>query len=390
MRVLVLTETVTGERRVAATPDSVARLTRAGFEVLVQSGAGAESGHGDAEYVAAGAAVSSSPDPATTDVLLHVRPITATLAGRLQPSTVTIGFCSPWTEQESVIALRDAGVTALAMELVPRISRAQGMDALTSQAMVAGYHAALVAAGSLPRFFPMSMTAAGTVPPARVLVLGAGVAGLQAIATAKRLGARVSGYDVREASAEEIASVGGVFVDLGLPPLSAEGGYAREMTDDRAGRQAAALAPHIAKADAVVCCAFVPGRPAPRLVSTSMLAAMRTGSVVVDLAAEVGGNVEGSRTGERVEVAAAAGGRVSLIGLANAASALPVDASRLYASNVAAVLVALAPDQATDERRPALTVDFADEVMAGSCVTHAGEIRNASIAALLAGSGGVA
>ena len=388
MRVLVLTETVTGERRVAATPDSVARLTRAGFQVVVQAGAGAESGHADAEYVAAGAEVSPSPDPATGDVLLHVRPLAATLAGRLRPSTVTIGFCSPWTELDSVNALRDAGVTALAMELVPRISRAQGMDALTSQAMVAGYHAALVAAGSLPRFFPMSMTAAGTVPPARVLVLGAGVAGLQAIATAKRLGARVSAYDVRAASAEEIASVGGVFVDLGLPPLSAEGGYAREMTDDRAEQQAAALAPHVARADAVVCCAFVPGRSAPRLVSTSMLRAMRAGSVVVDLAAESGGNVEGSRAGEQSEVSAATGGRVSLIGLANAASALPVDASRLYASNLAAVLLALAPDQAADDGQPALTVDFTDEVMAGCCITHDGEIRNASVAAVLATTGG--
>jgi NAD(P) transhydrogenase subunit alpha len=384
--VLVLTETVTGERRVAATPDSVARLTRAGFQVLVEAGAGAESGHTDAAYRAAGAEVSRSPDPAAADVLLHVRPINPALADQLRPSSVTIGFGSPWTELDSVVALRDAGVTALAMELVPRISRAQGMDALTSQAMVSGYHAALVAAGSLPRFFPMSMTAAGTIPPARVLVLGAGVAGLQAIATAKRLGARVSAYDVRAASAEEIASVGGVFVDLGLPALSAEGGYAREMTDDRAQRQAAALAPHVAKADAVVCCAFVPGRPAPRLVSTAMLAAMRPGSVIVDLAAESGGNVEGSRPGERSEVAAD-GGSVSLIGLANPASALPVDASRLYASNLAAVLLALAPDQPGQDRQPTLTVDFTDEVMAGCCVTHDGEIRNASVAALLAGAG---
>jgi proton-translocating NAD(P)+ transhydrogenase subunit alpha len=388
VRVLVLTETVPGERRVAATPDSVARLRRAGFEVEVQSGAGAESGHADPAYVAAGAEVAGSPDPAGGDILLHVRPLAPRLAGRLRPSTVTIGFCSPWTEIDSVAALRDAGVTSLAMELVPRISRAQGMDALTSQAMVAGYHAALVAAGSLPRFFPMSMTAAGTVPPARVLVLGAGVAGLQAIATAKRLGARVSAYDVRAASAEEIASVGGIFVDLGLPPLSAEGGYAREMTENRAEQQAAALSPHVARADAVICCAFVPGRPAPRLVSASMLAAMQGGSVVVDLAAESGGNVEGSRPGERSEVTAATGGQVSLLGLANAASALPVDASRLYASNLAAVLLALSADRPGTE--PALSVDFDDEVMAGCCVTHAGEIRNASIAALLAASDGAA
>jgi NAD(P) transhydrogenase subunit alpha len=231
----------------------------------------------------------------------------------------------------------------------------------------------------------MSMTAAGTVPPARVLVLGAGVAGLQAIATAKRLGARVSAYDVRAASREEIASVGGVFVDLGLPPLSAEGGYAREMTTDRAELQAAALAPHVAKADAVVCCALVPGRPAPRLVNRSMLAAMRAGSVVVDLAAESGGNVEGSRPGQRSEVAAAGGGWVSLIGLANAASALPFDASRLYASNLAAVLLGLA----RDESGQVLQVDFTDEVMAGCCVTYDGEIRNASVAALLAEAGDV-
>jgi proton-translocating NAD(P)+ transhydrogenase subunit alpha len=390
--VLVLTETTAGERRVAATPDSVTRLHRAGFDVVVQAGAGVAAGYPDVAYSDAGADVVAAPDPADCEVLLHVRPLAPGVSGRLRPSTVTIGFCSPWTDQDSVEALRAAGVTSLAMELVPRITRAQAMDALTSQAMVAGYHSALVAATSLPRFFGMSMTAAGTVPPARVLVLGAGVAGLQSIATAKRLGARVYGYDVREASAEEIRSVGGTSIDLGLPPLTGAGGYAREMTEDRARRQAEALAPHVAAADAVICCAFVPGRPAPRLVTTAMLTAMRAGSVVVDLAAEAGGNAQGSIPGERIGVPSDTGGMVTLIGLADAPSALPADASRLYANNLSAVLLALAPtpEAAADaERLPqVLPIDFDDEVVAACCLTHGGEIRHPDLVLTTTGGEG--
>jgi len=275
-----------------------------------------------------------------------------------------------------VRALRDARVTSFAMELVPRISRAQSMDALTSQALVAGYRCVLEAAMRLPRFFPLFMTAAGTVPPAKVLVLGAGVAGLQAIATAKRLGAVVSAYDVRAASADEVRSMGGTFVDLGLETVEGTGGYAKEQSADRAERQQELLTPHIAAADVLITTAAVPGRPAPRLVTASMAAQMKPGSVIVDLAAETGGNVEGSRPGQEVEIDVGGGGVVRLLGMKDAASTMPADASRLYARNVANLLLLMTKDGT-------VVPDFDDEVVAGSCLTHDGVVRHAPTAALL-------
>jgi len=251
------------------------------------------------------------------------------------------------------------------MELVPRISRAQSMDALTSQALVAGYRSVLEAAMRLPRFFPLFMTAAGTVPPAKVLVLGAGVAGLQAIATARRLGAVVQAYDVRPSSADEVRSMGATFVDLGLEALEGTGGYAREMGEERARRQRELLALYVARADVLVTTAAVPGRPAPLLVTSDMVAAMAPGSVVVDLAAESGGNVEGVVAGEESRV-----GGATVVGLRDAASALPVDASRLYAKNVANLLALLVDDDG------GLRVDLTDEVLAGACVTHDGHVRH--------------
>jgi NAD(P) transhydrogenase subunit alpha len=294
----------------------------------------------------------------------------------LRRGAITIGLASPSTELETVAALRDAGTTSFSMELVPRISRAQSMDALTSQALVAGYRSTLEAAMRLPRFFPLFMTAAGTVPPARVLVLGAGVAGLQAIATAKRLGAKVFGYDVRPASADEVRSMGATFVDLDLEALEGTGGYAREMSEDRATRQRELLAPHVAEADVLITTAAVPGRAAPLLVTTDMLARMKPGSVVVDLAAESGGNVEGTVAGEDVAVRVSGGGSVTLVGMKDAASTMPVDASRLYAKNVATFLLLMTTDGE-------VVPDFGDEVVAGTCLTHDGVVRHSPTAALL-------
>jgi NAD(P) transhydrogenase subunit alpha len=263
---------------------------------------------------------------------------------------------------DTVIQRRDRQLTSFAMELVPRISRAQTMDALSSQALVSGYRSAIVAASMLRRFFPLNMTAAGTVPPAEVVVLGAGVAGLQAIATCKRLGAVVRAYDVRAAAAEEIRSMGAVAIELDLDTLEGAGGYAREMTEDRAARQQQLLAPFIAAADALITTAAVPGRQAPRLVSAAMVERMKPGSVVVDLAAETGGNVEGSAPGSVVQIGAA-----SVWGAANVPSQMPGPASKLYAQNVVNLVTLMTADGA-------FAPDFADEIVSGTCVTHAGEV----------------
>lgn len=363
MKVAIPRETVVGERRVAIVPEIVAWVTGTGAEVVVEPGAGEAAGHADGEYLRAGAeARGDALDGA--DAVLSVQPLTLDQAGRLGAGAVTVSFLPVAGHLELIRAMRDSGRTALAMELVPRISRAQAMDALSSQAMVAGYRAALVAAERSPRFFPLLMTAAGTIPPARVLVLGAGVAGLQAIATTRRLGAAVSAYDVRAPAAEEVRSVGAEFVDLGLPPLEGAGGYAREMSQERARHQRELLAPHVAGADVLITTAAVPGRTAPVLVTREMVERMRPGSVVVDLAAEQGGNVEGSVPGEEVTV-----GHALVWGGRNVPSQLPGQASRLYAANVANLLRPMIVDGA-------LRLDFEDDVLAGCCVTHAGQVRH--------------
>lgn len=366
MKVAVGRERDPGELRVAATPDSVRHLADQGVDVVIEAGAGETAGYTDAAYSASGAEVVTSIDPQTIDVLAHVRPLTAEFIGRLRAGTITIGFGSPASQLEAVAAFRDARVTAFAMELVPRISRAQSMDALTSQALVSGYRCALEAAMRLPRFFPLYMTAAGTIPPAKVLVLGAGVAGLQAIATAKRLGARVSAYDVRVASADEVRSMGGTFVDLGLDAIDGAGGYARELAEDRARLQQERLAPFVADADVVITTAAIPGRAAPRLVSADMLRGMRSGSVIVDLAAESGGNVEGSIAGEEVRFAVA-DGHIVLLGMKDVPSKMPSDASRLLARNISNLIALMTVDGA-------VVPDFDDEVVRGTCLTHAGAI----------------
>jgi NAD(P) transhydrogenase subunit alpha len=293
-----------------------------------------------------------------------VQPLTPAQVRRLASGAITVSFLPAAQELDLVRALRDAGVTALSLELVPRISRAQAMDALSSQAFVAGYRAALVAAERLPRFLPMSMTASGTIRPATVLVLGAGVAGLQAIATMRRLGAVVRAYDVRAAAAEEVRSLGAEFVGLELSTLEGTGGYAREMDEERSRLQRELLAPYVAEADVLITTAAVPGRPAPLLVTAEMVAAMKSGSVVVDLAAETGGNVEGAKPGEELSV-----GGVTVWGGRNVPSQLSAQASQLYGTNVVNLLLLMDSD---GELRP----DLDDEIIAGCCVTHAGEVRH--------------
>lgn len=375
MRLLVPAETRPGECRVAALPSTVAKFRQLGLDVVVQSGAGRYAYASDADYQSAGALVipSQGLDDAlgAADVVATVRALDYPRASRLRRGAVAVSFLQSAGDVDTVRGLQDAGASGLSFELVPRISRAQSMDALTSQALVTGYRAALVAADRLPKFFPLFMTAAGTVSPAKVLVLGAGVAGLQAIATAKRLGAKVSAYDVRPASADEVRSMGASFVTLDLDALEGAGGYAREMTEDRARRQRELLAPYVADADALITTAAVPGRPAPLLVTAEMVAAMRPGSVVVDLASETGGNVEGSVPGQEVLL-----GDVVIWGGRDVASQMPVHASQLYSMNVAALLGLVV-------KEGALHLDLTDEVIDGCAVVVDGVVRSpAAIEAL--------
>jgi NAD(P) transhydrogenase subunit alpha len=370
MRLLVPAETRSGEKRVALMPGTVAKFRALGLDVSIQSGAGAGAYATDADYSAAGADV--VPVDRIDEALAHadavatVRPLDPARVARLRAGAITLSFLQPVTDLDTVRAARDAKVTALSFDLLPRISRAQSMDALTSQALVAGYRAALVAADRLPKFFPLFMTAAGTVQPAKVLVLGAGVAGLQAIATAKRLGAKVSAYDVRPASADEVRSMGATFITLDLEALEGGGGYAREMTEERAARQRDLLAPYIADADCVITTAAVPGRAAPLLVTRPMVEAMRPGSVVVDLASETGGNVEGSVAGEETVV-----GGARVWGAKDVASQLPVHASQLYSMNVHAVMALMTSDGR-------IAADVNDEIIDGCAVVLNGEVRTKS------------
>ena len=358
------------ETRVAIVPEIAKSLVRAGHRVLVEKGAGALASYPDAQYEAAGAEIVSGIDLASIDVLAHVTPLPAAAIARMRRGAVTIGLAGPY-DGERVAALAAAGVTAMSFEKLPRTSRAQSMDVLSSQALAAGYRCVLEAAIRLPRFFPLAMTAAGTVPPAKVVVLGIGVAGLQAIATAKRLGATVAANDIRPDSAEEAHSVGATFIEVGLDSSegTGTGGYAKSLGDDAAARQKAALAPHIAQADILITTASIPGRPAPRLVTHEMVAAMRPGSVAVDLAAPSGGNIEGSVPGTDVQVASTHGeGAVTIVGLASAASDLPTDASRLFAKNVDNVLKLIVAEGE-------LNVDFADDIVEGMTITHDGVNR---------------
>jgi H+-translocating NAD(P) transhydrogenase subunit alpha len=352
-------ETASGERRVALVPEAVTRLAAGGFEIVVEPGAGVAAAFPDGEYADAGAVLG---DPWAADAVVKVQGPSAEEAAKLDSGKVLIGFLQPLTDREGIDRLGERGVVAFAMESIPRITRAQPMDALSSQATVSGYKGALLAANTLPRFFPMLMTAAGTVAPAKVLVLGAGVAGLQAIATSRRLGAVVTGFDVRPVVREQIESLGATWLDLGVGSGEAEGGYARELTSEEQRAQQAALEQRIAGFDAVITTAAVPGRPAPRLIPASAVAAMRAGSVIVDLAAETGGNCELTEPGAVVEREG-----VTIVGPLNLPSAMPTHASQLYARNVVSLLTHLAPGGS-------LELDWSDEITAGTCVTRREEV----------------
>jgi NAD(P) transhydrogenase subunit alpha len=358
MKVSVPKETAPGERRVALVPETVSKLTASGFELRVERGAGDAAGFRDAEYADAGAELVDGAAAADTECMVAVaRPSSDTVAA-LKQGTVLVGFLQPLTDTEGIAELTQRGVVAFAMESIPRITRAQSMDALSSQATVAGYKAVLLAADRVPRLFPMLMTAAGTIAPVRALVIGAGVAGLQAIATARRLGAVVSSFDVRPAVKEQVESLGANFLDLGVVGEETEGGYAKELTPEQQAQQQAALEARIPDFDVVITTAAIPGRPAPRLIPTSAVEHMRPGSVIVDLAAETGGNCEATTPGEVVEHSG-----VTIIGTTNLPSLMAYHASQLYSRNVASLLQHLAPEGE-------LTLDWEDEITSGACVTR--------------------
>jgi proton-translocating NAD(P)+ transhydrogenase subunit alpha len=346
-----------GERRVALVPDVAGRLAGSGLEILVEREAGVAASFPDVAYAEAGATIVD--DPFAADGIAKVRKPTEEEVARMHEGQVLIGFLEPLTDAQGIERLAARAVIAFAMESIPRITRAQPMDALSSQSTVAGYKAMLIAAERLPKFFPMLMTAAGTVPPAKVLVLGAGVAGLQAIATARRLGAVVTGFDVRPVVREQVESLGASFLDLGVLSEEAEGGYARELTPEEQERQQHELAARVPDYDVVVTTALVPGRAAPQLIPAAAVVSMRPGSVIVDLAAEAGGNCELTEPGQEIRH-----GGVTIVGFTNLPSTMPFHASQLYARNVAALLQHLAPDGE-------LVLDWDDEITAGAAVTRA-------------------
>ena len=359
MRVVVPREAAPGEGRVALVPEAIGRLKPAGFDIVVERGAGAAAGFPDAEYTDAGATLSDHGAllEGANAVVRVARPSVDEVAA-IAPGTVLIGFLAPLTDAEGIERLRRQGVFGFAMESVPRITRAQSMDALSSQATVSGYKAVLIAADRVQKMFPLLMTAAGTIAPAKVLVMGAGVAALQAIATARRLGAVVSAFDVRPAVKEQVESLGARFLELGVHGEEGEGGYAKELTPEQQLAQQAALEERVPDFDIVITTALVPGRPAPRLIPASAVSQMRPGSCIVDLAAEAGGNCELTNPGQEI-----VRDGVTIVGFTNLPSLMAADASRLYARNVSALLQHLAPGGE-------LALDFDDDITGGACVTR--------------------
>lgn len=356
-------ESTAGESRVALVPEVAAKFAAAGLQVVIERGAGTaaqfpDAGFKDVEFVDSADAVLTR-----ADLLLKVQPPSLEEIGKLKPGATVVGFMQAHARPDMVKALRDRKITSFAMELIPRISRAQSMDALSSQAAVAGYKAVLIAANTLDKFLPMLTTAAGTIRPAQALIIGAGVAGLQAIATAKRLGARVEAYDVRSATREQVKSLGAKFVETGVA-AEGTGGYARELTEEEKAKQQEVLEQHIAAADAVITTAAVPGRRAPRIIRKEVVANMKPGAVIVDIAAESGGNCELTQAGETVVV-----GGVRIVGPVNLPSQLPYHASEMYARNLFNFLKPAVKDGA-------LTIDWNDEVFAESVLTHEGSIRH--------------
>ena len=361
MKIAVPNEGRDGERRVALVPDVIKRLSGRGHEVVVESGAGEGARIPDALFEEAGATIGTLDG---ADVVVRVTVPTSEDIDRLPNGSVLIGFLAPLTSPDTSRALASAGVTAFAMEAIPRISRAQSMDALSSQASVGGYRASLIAAQELGRFFPMLTTAAGTIPPAKVLVLGAGVAGLQAIATAKRLGARVTAFDVRSVVKEQVESLGASFLELDIgADAEAEGGYARELTPEEQQRQQEALNEAIGGFDVVITTALIPGRPAPKLVTERGVHNMHPGSVIVDLAGEAGGNCELTQPGETILV-----DDVTIASPLNLPSTMPEHASQLYARNIMSLLELITGEEGR------LELNFDDEVVSGACITRDGEI----------------
>jgi NAD(P) transhydrogenase subunit alpha len=365
MRIGVPRENTSGEHRVALVPEVVSKLKAKGLDVVIQSGAGADALLSDAAFTDAGAQVSEdAAEVWRSDVVVTIAPPDPQAIRGLGTGSILIGFLAPLTSPQTTRALADAKATAFAMEAIPRISRAQSMDALSSQSNVAGYRAALLGAEEMGRFYPMLMTAAGTIPPAKVLVLGVGVAGLQALATAKRLGARTTGYDVRPEVAEQVQSLGAMWLDLGLE-ASGEGGYARELTEEERARQQQALTDAIKGFDVVITTALVPGRPAPRLVTAEAVEGMKPGSVIVDLAGEAGGNCELTEPGETV-----VRHDVKIVSPLNLPATMAEHSSQLFARNVLALLELFVGEDGS------LKLDFEDEIVKGACVVRDGEIVN--------------
>ena len=366
----VTKELVPGERRVALVPDIAKKYQGLGAALQLQAGVGESAYYRDEDFGVAALPADAARVLTEADVVLQVQPLGLEALARLKPGAVLVGLQQPWASRERVEVLIQRQITCFALELLPRISRAQSMDVLSSQAAVAGYACALIAADHSPKFFPMLTYAAGTIRPAKVLVIGAGVAGLQAIATAKRLGAMVSGYDVRPETREQIESLGAKFVDTGVS-AAGSGGYARELTEDEKRQQAEKLGKAIADCDALITTAAIPGKKAPVIVSADMVARMKPGSVIVDMAAETGGNVAGCVAGEKTWV-----GQVLIIGPTHIPSRMPVHASEMYAKNLFNFISPFIKDGA-------LALDWEDEVLSGACLTHAGEIRHAGVKAAL-------
>lgn len=356
----------------AATPETVGRLRKAGYEVVIERGAGEPAYLGDDEFEAAGARIAGRAEALAADVVLAIAPPAQDL-GALRAGASLVGFMRPLDDPAGVSALAATGVTAMAMELIPRITRAQSMDALSAMSTVAGYKAVLLAADALPKFFPLLTTAAGTIRPAQVLVLGAGVAGLQALATARRLGAVTAAYDVRAAAREQVESLGARFVELELDPGDAEDerGYAKALAEDEQARQVRLLAEHVGKADAVITTALIPGRPAPTLITEEGVEKMSAGSVIIDLAAANGGNCTLTRADERV-----AHGGVQILGPTNLPAEMPLHASQMVARTYLALLLAFTKEGHFEP-------DESDEIIAGACVTRAGEVVNERVVSML-------
>jgi H+-translocating NAD(P) transhydrogenase subunit alpha len=358
-------ENAPNERRVALTPEVAKKLKGLGADLLIEKDLGLRTHVPDAQFAGVGIAATAGEAIARADVLLKVQPPTLDEIAQLREGSVVIGYLAPHGDAERIKALRDRKLTAFAMELLPRTTRAQAMDVLSSQAGMAGYKAVLIAAQTSGKFFPMLTTAAGTIRPSKVLIIGAGVAGLQAIATARRLGAQVEGFDVRPEVKEQIESLGAKFLDLGVS-AAGTGGYARELTAEERAEQQRRLGEHLKNVDVIVTTAAVPGRPAPKIISASMVAGMKAGSVIVDLAAETGGNCELTRPGETYET-----GGVTIVGPLNLPSMGAIHASDMYAKNLFNFLALIVKDGA-------LNLDWNDDLVVGTCLTHGGEIKHAA------------